>query len=191
MDCTDLLDTFSDYRDGRLDPAERARVEGHLDRCPSCRRYRRTIDEGVRTLREAPAPPVSDHFRPRLRHRIFHLEDGDALGRDATASGVSGTAAVAMALLLAVAAWGPTLQDRTAEVTLAPVVVDQPPAAAVRAGLPTSAFFGRDGPPEPRIGTRAESWSPRRSLLLEASYDPLAVDPLAVERYTVVRPWLD
>lgn len=188
MDCSELLDTFSDYRDRRLDPAERARVEGHLQRCPSCRRYRRVIDEGVRTLRELPAPPVPDDFRPRLRHRIFHLEDGDALGRDATASGVSGTAAVAMALLLALAAWGPALQDRTAEVTLAPVVVDEPPAAAVRGGLPASAFFGSDGPPEARLGARAatETWGPPRSLLLEASYDPLAV-----ERYTVVRPWLD
>lgn len=184
MDCTELLDTFSDYRDRRLDPAERARVERHLDRCPSCRRYRRVIDQGVRTLRELPGPPVPDDFRPRLRHRIFHLEDGDALGRDATASGVSGTATVAMALLLALAAWGPVLQDRTAEVSLAPVVVDEPPAA--RGGLPASAFFGREGPPEPRLGTRAGSWSPPRSLLLEASFDLLAV-----ERYTVVRPWLD
>lgn len=184
MDCAELLATFSDYRDRRLDPDERARIDEHLERCASCRRYRRVVDRGVLALRRLPVQPVPDDFRPRLQHRIFHLEDDEALNRRSSTSGTSGTAAVTMAVLLALAAWGPAIHDEPAAVTLPPIVVEERSAPPAEAGLPASAFFGRSAS-GPGVGASPALWSPSAAsiLLLEASYDPLLVG-----RYSAAYP---
>lgn len=171
MDCTQFLTSFTDYRDGLLAAGRRARVEEHLASCPSCRRYCRVVDEGVRLLRAAPSPSVSEDFRPRLKHRIYHVEDGDSLSYG-SASGVSGVVAVGMAVLLGLAAWSPVLEPPEAEVRLPALVVSGPPEPAADPILSAPTLF------DDRATLRwAERWDPGpawehpTALLLE--YSPL------------------
>lgn len=157
MTCKDFLTIFSEYRDGVLDPRERRRADRHLDGCPSCRRYRRVVDDGVEALRARRPLPVSADFRPRLRHRLYHVEDGDVLGPgspDSRGSGVSGLAAAGMALLLTIVAWSPVVRPPEVEVTLSPVVVHDPARPVPGLSVPAAALFQ---PSEPLLssGTRA------------------------------------
>lgn len=65
--CRELADFILDYLDGGLAAEERARFEGHLSRCPNCRRYvaayettvslgRRAFDDEKATAETTGAP---------------------------------------------------------------------------------------------------------------------------------------
>ena len=127
MDCTQFLSEFSDFRDGLLDDRRAALAERHLADCRSCRRYRRVVDDGVRALRTAPAVRLDHDFRPRLRHRIYHLEDAGSPDVDSAGSGVSAAVVFGMAALLALAAWSPVLRGPEPGIRLPAVVVSEPP----------------------------------------------------------------
>jgi hypothetical protein len=110
---------------------------------------------------------VSRDFFPRLQHRIYHLEDGPALTRRETAgSATTTTTALAIAMLIAAAAWSPALV-RAPEVALEPIVVTEP---------------------EPRVvGVRAPGY--REQLALEAAaasvmHRGLWDDPMLLTRYS-------
>lgn len=164
MDCTEFLSSFTDYRDGLLAPAAEERLERHLQECASCRRYRKTVEEGVVVLRSLPTLPVPDDFRPRLQHRIYHLEDRDALSGPSRGSGVSAVAAAGLALLLVVVAWSPLVRSGEPEVSLAPLVVQAPRPPAAELTLPASAFF--DPEPGPIAPAAANDRRGSRSTLL-------------------------
>lgn len=52
MNCSEFLEIYSDYRDGRLEDANVARsVREHLRDCDTCMRYDAIICRGVMTLR--------------------------------------------------------------------------------------------------------------------------------------------
>lgn len=54
MDCSEFLELYSDYRDGRLENAGVARsVREHLRECDACMRYDALICRGVMALRSA------------------------------------------------------------------------------------------------------------------------------------------
>lgn len=129
MTCSEFLQSFSDYYDGTGCDSVRREAEEHLDDCTDCRRYAETFDRGRRLLRSFPQVEVSDDFRPRLQHRIYHLEDGEALKRGmlGSASGTTAATALGMAVLLVFAAWSPTLFEEP-EVELSPIVVSSPRA---------------------------------------------------------------
>lgn len=146
MDCNDFIATFGEYRDGTLGTRERGRVERHLERCASCGRYARVLEEGVRALRARPPIPVPADFRPRLTHRLYHLDDGDVLGSGSSGSGVSALTAVGMSLLLTAVAWSPVIRPPEPEVSVPPIVVRNPPAPVAGLTLPVSAFFPDPGP---------------------------------------------
>lgn len=132
MTCSDFLQSFSDYYDGTGSESLRRDAEEHLDDCPDCRRYLGTFDRGRKLLRSFPRVEVSDDFRPRLQHRIYHLEDGEALKRGmlGSASGTTAATALGMAVLLVFAAWSPTLFGEP-EVELSPIVVSAPRTSPV------------------------------------------------------------
>ena len=134
MNCSEFIDRFSDYFDGVADPRLREGVDDHLASCPSCRRYLEVLERGRELLRGFPAVEISGDFRPRLRHRIYHVEDEEALARG---SGSASTAAtvLAMALLLTLAAWSP-LMRQDPEVELSPIVVSRPAARPIGLRLP-------------------------------------------------------
>ena len=66
MNCSEFLEIYSDYRDGRLEDASVARsVREHLRDCDTCMRYDAIICRGVMTLRstEESRPSKSIAFR--------------------------------------------------------------------------------------------------------------------------------
>ena len=128
MTCPEFQARFSDYYDGTGEPAFMTEASSHLDGCAECRRYRDVVEQGIQILKAVPTPSVSDDFLPRLQHRIYHLEDGPALGQSETAgSATTATTALAIAMLIALAAWSPALVQ-SPEVDLPPIVVNRPAA---------------------------------------------------------------
>ena len=55
-------DLLSDYLDQRLTPAERRRVDSHIQTCWDCRRELQGIQETVHLLRNTPVVPVPHSF---------------------------------------------------------------------------------------------------------------------------------
>lgn len=172
MSCADFLSLFSDYRDGLLTVEVQRRVEAHLDACDSCRRYRRVVDRGVELLDSRESVSVPDDFRPRLKHRIYHEKDGEALTSERSASGVSLAVAVGMAALLTAAAWTPAMSDADPEVRLPPIVVTEPSRHRPALTVPPERFFGQRALGARSAGPAASPlWAAPRSLLYE--YSPL------------------
>jgi len=132
MNCSEFITRFSEYYDGGDDGQDGAAMEAHLEACPSCRRYHRIVSKGGQMLRALPKPAMPTDFRGRLQHRIYHVEDEAALAQPVS-SGTTGATALAMAVLVSLAAWTPTVTDSAPTVEVAPIVVQTPL-------VPTSAF---------------------------------------------------
>jgi anti-sigma factor RsiW len=146
VDCSQFLDGYSDFRDGQLESEVREAYAAHMADCPGCARYHRVVDRGVQLFRELPEIRPSEDFLPRLQHRIFHLDE-EQRRSGSYSSGVSAGLALAIAALLAIAAWVPSVRPRAATLTL--------PAVAARAPQATQEVpvLFRSGPllaPSPR-----------------------------------------
>ena len=69
MDCSEFLELYSDYRDGRLNNAGVARsVREHLGECDACMRYDAIICRGVMTLRSTDEPEPTRRIAFRGLH---------------------------------------------------------------------------------------------------------------------------
>lgn len=123
MDCSEFIARFSDYYDRSGTVDETGAMEAHLESCGSCRRYHRVVTRGGQLLRSLPRPTVRPDFRPRLQHRIYHLED-EAVLSPASGSGTTAVTAVAMAVLLTLAAWTPAVTLDRGEVGPLPDIAD-------------------------------------------------------------------
>ena len=124
MTCNELQDRFSDYYDRTGDPSFLVDADAHMVACAECRRYHAVLVQGSAILKSATPLAVSGDFLGRLQHRIYHLEDESAVGREA-GSATTVSTAVAIAALIALAAWSPALV-RAPSVELAPIVVSEP-----------------------------------------------------------------
>lgn len=125
MDCNGFRERFSEYYDGEA--ADAGVFEQHLTECASCRRYTETVTRSLALLRAIPGVAVCEDFRPRLQHRIYHIQEKLARrrrGAPFTRLGV----AFAATILLALAVWGPELVQETPQVALPPIVVSEPPS---------------------------------------------------------------
>jgi len=132
MNCNSFLESFSDYEDQLLSGSEREACEAHLSECPSCRRYVDVLEKGRSLLSLLPPVEVGEDFTPRLHRRIDHVGDGGSLVRDREAgSGTTAVTLMAMTVLLALAAWSPTVR-RPMVVELPAIVVNEPPPRPVR-----------------------------------------------------------
>lgn len=116
-------------------PRDRQLMEGHLDGCPSCRRYDEVLRTGVELLREMEVEqecsvPVGTIHRLAL--------DAQALERSPAPASLPTLAGVAAAVVLAMAAlasWAPgVFGPGTPELDLAPVVATAPASQPTRAG---------------------------------------------------------
>lgn len=67
--CRDAVALMTDYLDGVLAPAERARLEGHLAGCPHCSAY---LDQ-LRTTRDALARIEPDDVDPQVMDELVDL----------------------------------------------------------------------------------------------------------------------
>jgi anti-sigma factor RsiW len=128
MNCSDFLTSFTDYLDGRVSAPVAEEIEGHLRVCDSCIRYRRVVEEGATLLSSLPAPELHEDFEPRLRHRLYHVDDERVLS--AHQSGASAMTVLGIAILLTALAWAPMLRGGGPDVRLEPIVVDRAPRRA-------------------------------------------------------------
>ena len=132
MNCSQILESFTDYDDEVLEASARADFEMHLEGCTSCRRYVEVVRKGRSLLAVLPPVEVGEDFTPRLQHRLFHVEDGHVLARERSAgSGTTAVTLLAMTVLLALAAWSPTVR-RPMVIDLPAIVVNEPPPRPVR-----------------------------------------------------------
>lgn len=172
MTCSEFVAHFSEYYDGTAPEEFARRAEEHLERCPTCCRYRDVVERGAGLLRRLPAPDLPDDFRPRLQHRIFHVDDPVVPGGP-TSSVSTIMAVVGMAVLLAAVAWSPALRPQMPVVDLPPIVVSRPPAAL--GVTPAGAFpFGVAIPARRAADMRQweDLWDDANWLLFE--YSPLS-----------------
>ena len=64
--CQEFVELVTDYLEGALPEAERARVEYHLGECDGCSEYLEQMRATVRTLRETAEPQIDPHTREHL-----------------------------------------------------------------------------------------------------------------------------
>jgi anti-sigma factor RsiW len=125
MNCSDFLSRFTDYRDGVLPEAEVEAVESHLRDCDTCGRYHDVLERGSDLLRALPEPELRADFVPRLRHRLYHVDDERALA--AHQSGAPALTVLGIAIILTALAWAPVLRGAGGDLVLEPIVVDRVP----------------------------------------------------------------
>jgi predicted anti-sigma-YlaC factor YlaD len=66
MTCRELVDVITDYIEGTLPEADRARFEAHLAECPYCRNYLDQMGETIRTLGALREESLSPQTRESL-----------------------------------------------------------------------------------------------------------------------------
>lgn len=125
MSCSDFIERFSDYLDGSAPAEEAVALEGHLEQCAHCRRYRNVVEHGATVLRSLPSPQLREDFEPRLWHRLYHVDDERVL--TAHQSGAPALTVLGIAILLTALAWAPVLRGGPPDVQLEPIVVDRAP----------------------------------------------------------------
>ncbi len=168
MNCQQYLALFSDHHDGTLGEELGAEMDAHRSGCSRCAEYARTLEAGVGLLRSLPLPELSSDFRPRLDHRIYHVEDGPSIAREALGTGATTASVLAMAVLLALVAWSPGVKRPEPPVHLPAVVVQSPPAPTFtpRAPGPT---FSRGLSLLPSTDFQDGFWGDAHQLLFEFS----------------------
>jgi hypothetical protein len=137
LECSEFLARFSEFHDELPEAAERGLLHEHHETCPSCRRYARVVDQGVKILKDLPRPEPSEGFRSTLNHRIRPLSIASSSGAhlphpsigSQMTSGANMGAVAAIAVVLCVIAWSPTLLPASSEVELPAVVVSAPPGS--------------------------------------------------------------
>jgi len=169
MKCEQFLESYSDFVDGLLDQSADVACEEHETRCPSCSRYARVMREGVDLFRDLPAAETASDFSPRLRHRLYHVEDNIpwAAAHPGGSAAILAVAAVGLLSLF----WLPFATQIPVEVQFAPVAVDTPE------DVPVASLFQ----PGPHLE------SPTVKLLPLAGTTAFAVAPARIEFTTGIR----
>ena len=135
MTCSDLLERYTDFRDGLITaPRELRRFERHLAHCAACRRYDTAVRRGVLALQAAGTIEPSRDFRRRLDAR---LERERRAAREVPARAGIAAALFLAATLALVALEGIRHPDVARTPTLPPVPFPKP---VVQAGVPFVSF---------------------------------------------------
>jgi hypothetical protein len=143
IDCQTFLERYSAYLDHDVSWDEREEMEAHADACESCAHYDRVVRRGTDALRGLPELEVSEDFGERLRWRLHQADWEDRRARRVAGPGQAlGT--VALAALIAVAAWVPLMRPRTVVGRLPVVAVEAPR----REGMIVRRFLSAHAHPE-------------------------------------------
>lgn len=142
--CRAFLDRYSDYRDGRLDDEGRSFFIGHMAGCVPCRRYDHVIRKGIGALRKVPPASTRRRLSVAEVRRLATVFERESLALGTAGSGVTLTAAVLVAVLMAAVAWSPYFSGDMPEVRIPPVVAGAPPAPVTSSFTSTEAI----APPE-------------------------------------------
>ena len=70
MKCRELIKELNTYFDADLDPALRAEIEQHLDRCGDCRLIVDTTRKTIQIFCNAEPLPLSEETRHRLHDAL-------------------------------------------------------------------------------------------------------------------------
>ena len=76
MSCSELVELVTDYLEGRLEPAEVARFEAHLEVCPPCAVYLDQMRLTLRALGRIPEESISPEARKELLHAFTAMRPG-------------------------------------------------------------------------------------------------------------------
>ncbi len=95
--------------------------------CGKCTRYQEVVTRSVALLHAMPRAELAESFRPRLQHRLFHLDEGGSVTRSGRGSATPAVTVLGMAILLTAVAWSPKIGGRVPEVDLPAIVVSGPP----------------------------------------------------------------
>lgn len=74
--CVDIREMFSRFLEGEIDQSTCAKMQAHVDQCPSCQRECEGLKTTLRLCRTAPAGELSPETRARVRDAL-----GEALAR--------------------------------------------------------------------------------------------------------------
>lgn len=66
MDCNELVELVTDYLEGALEPAVKARFDAHLGQCDGCQNYVEQFRATVGTLGRVSPDRLDPDFRRRL-----------------------------------------------------------------------------------------------------------------------------
>ena len=127
MHCSEFLGRFSEFFDAPHSAPVRQQAEAHLAECAECARYQEVVSRSVALLQVLPKVEMTESFRPRLQHRLLHLDDGCSVTRTGKGSATPAMTVVGMAILLTAAAWSPTIGSGIPELDLPAIVVSGPP----------------------------------------------------------------
>ncbi len=105
LSCSDCLARHSEYLDGLMDPAASELWRAHIADCATCTRYDRVLRRGLKTLAAQALIEPDSGFTSEL-HRRLAFEDHKLAARPITSLAA---ASVAVAAMLAFAAWLPVL----------------------------------------------------------------------------------
>lgn len=147
LSCAEFRARHAEHVDGLLSDTEEPRWREHARTCLPCARHDRAVRRACDLVRSLPCLSASEEFQPRLRHRIFHIQDEEHF----THRGSGGHVAVSLAVacLMAALAWSPLLQGGPEPLELAPVRARAPEARAtgLRAGLRVNLFSSESALP--------------------------------------------
>lgn len=167
MDCQEYLARFSDYVDGRIEAQSLEEMKAHRRTCLRCGRYSRTLEVGTEMLRSSPSLEVPPDFRPRLDHRIFHVEDGSAIAKQSLGTGATTVSVLAVAILLALSAWAPAMNVASPTFEFPPLVAHAP--RAIFTPPPSGPTFSRNASVFPTTEFQDGIWGNPHQLLREYS----------------------
>ncbi len=127
MDCSEFLSRFSEFYDAPQGAPVRQEAEAHMAECGKCARYQDVVSRSVALLQVMPRAELAESFRPRLQHRLFHLDEGGPVAGPGKGSATPALTVLGMAILLTAVAWSPTIGNGVPEVNLPAIIVSGPP----------------------------------------------------------------
>lgn len=107
LSCNEVLAKHSDYIDGMLALDASQQFQSHLEHCPACARYDRTLRKGICILNDQARVEPDPDFLLQLHSRIADEERGRL-----QPISVSAAASVSIAAVLALAAWLPIVMKQ-------------------------------------------------------------------------------
>ena len=168
MYCSEFLRRFSEFHDAPASAPIRKIAEAHMDECERCANYEQVLSRGIKILRTIPRMDLPESFRPRLQHRLFHIEDGNGVTNRTISSAVSVSVVTALviAIIVMIIAWSPRALNDTPEVSIPAIIVSDPPKSEA---LLSNDVWGL--PVRAPINLQDGLWSDPNSLLYE--YSPM------------------
>jgi predicted anti-sigma-YlaC factor YlaD len=99
-----LCNRFDRYRDGELNPVQRAQFEAHLNNCDDCRQRTYLLNNLLHVLKIQPATPP-EGLPGYVTHRVFQNSDSWDVVLASWLRPLSAWSAVAVVLVVSVLLW--------------------------------------------------------------------------------------